>query len=48
LDRKGAIIDSDFALQEMLGYREDELQGVELGPPIHSDNVKGDVPCTRN
>jgi two-component system NtrC family sensor kinase len=43
VNSKGRIIDINPALQEMLGYSKDELEGVELGRLTHPDNVKDDA-----
>jgi PAS domain S-box-containing protein len=43
VDRRSRIIDSNPALQEMLGYNKDELEGVELARLAHPDNVKDDA-----
>jgi PAS domain S-box-containing protein len=43
VNRKGHILDSNPALQRMLGYERDELEGVVFAELAHPDNVTDDA-----
>jgi PAS domain S-box-containing protein len=43
VDRKGCILDSNPALQRMLGHARDELEGMVFSDFAHADNVANDA-----
>jgi PAS domain S-box-containing protein len=43
VDRRGRILNSNPALQHMLGYQEDELQGMVFSKLAHPDHAKDDA-----
>ena len=43
VNRKGQVIDSNPALQEMMGYSQDELEGMVFARLAHPDNLRDDA-----